>query len=181
MSGILRISGLDGQGSGLTLKCSAGQYKFMRPAVGTAAQLVLQDGQLIPKVVTLRVPNALTADYTLYLPDVIGEDGQVMSTDGSGQMNWINLPSVDGAENLSTANNLVIVDSAGTVTEASDWSITGIAGSQVLTASNQNNCIQLGPSSLGSWKICVDPTTKSLVFQKHNGTSFIEINTFNDI
>src|SRR5690606_32150771 len=39
--------------------------------------------------VTLKAPSALTADYTLTLPADDGANNQVLKTDGSGNLAWV--------------------------------------------------------------------------------------------
>ncbi|MES2801410.1 MAG: hypothetical protein V4654_02865, partial [Bdellovibrionota bacterium] len=58
--------------------------------------------------IRLQAPTSLSADYTLNLPTTSGTTGQVLSTDGLGNLSWINsatgsVTSVSGAANEITA------------------------------------------------------------------------------
>lgn len=87
------------------------------------------------KIINLAAPSALAADYTLTLPANDGNNGQVLSTNGSGVTSWTSagagtVTSVAGA---GTANGLTLT---GTVT--STGSLT-LGGNFVLVADTAAN------------------------------------------
>jgi hypothetical protein len=95
----------------------------------TSTQIQLQSNN--DKVITLDAPSGLAADYTLLLPPNDGDNGQVLTTNGSGVTTWTTngtgtVSSVDGA---GTVNGLTLT---GTVT--STGSLT-LGGNFALTAS----------------------------------------------
>ncbi|MFN8360084.1 MAG: hypothetical protein U0264_09240 [Candidatus Kapaibacterium sp.] len=50
----------------------------------------------IAKNVALKAPDALVADYTLVLPPSAGASGQVLATNGNGELSWVT-PSAGGS------------------------------------------------------------------------------------
>ena len=63
--------------------------------------------------VELVAPDAVTANITLKLPDGVGTAGQVLSTDGSGAMSWINAAG-GGTVNTGTQGRLAVYSATGT-------------------------------------------------------------------
>jgi hypothetical protein len=115
-------------------------------ASGETGQLMLRELAASPggtDTVTIRAPNSVTTSFNLTLPGTAGSTGQVLQTDGTGILSWINAASsvaddslnfdkladalaldastdigLDGAEilsitNIGTANSFVVNDQAG--------------------------------------------------------------------
>jgi hypothetical protein len=113
---------------------------------GQTGQLMLRELAASPggsDTVTIRAPDSVTTSFNLTLPGTAGSTGQVLQTDGTGILSWINAASsvaddslnfdklsdalaldantdigLDGAEilsitNIGTANSFVVNDQAG--------------------------------------------------------------------
>lgn len=63
--------------------------------------------------IALVAPDSVTANITLKLPDSVGSAGQVLSSDGTGIMSWINAAG-GGTINTGVQGRLAIYVSAGT-------------------------------------------------------------------
>ena len=59
--------------------------------------------------VTIESPahSAYTGSYTLTLPTSAGTNGQVLQTDGSGNLSWVDLPSGGGVGGGAQHNNFI--------------------------------------------------------------------------
>ncbi len=64
-------------------------------ATGETGKLILRElAAGGTNTTTLRAPDAITTDYVLTLPTTAGGSGQVLQTDGTGALTWVNLPGV---------------------------------------------------------------------------------------
>jgi hypothetical protein len=94
--------------------------------------------------VAIKAPNAVTADTTFTLPDGVGSNGQVLTTDGStGALSWSTVNSTftlaaDSGTNdsFSTGGTLTFTGGTGIDTTVSDDQISIAIDSNVLTASS---------------------------------------------
>src|SRR6056300_642073 len=94
--------------------------------------------------VAIKAPNAVTADTTFTLPDGVGSNGQVLTTDGStGALSWSTVNSTftlsadSGTDDsFSTGGTLTFTGGTGIDTSVSDDAITIAIDSNVLTASS---------------------------------------------
>jgi hypothetical protein len=92
----------------------------------------------------LKAPNAVTTDTTFTLPDGVGSNGQVLTTDGStGALSWstisstITLAADSGADDTyTTGNTLTFTGGTGIDTTVSDDTITIAVDATVATASS---------------------------------------------
>jgi hypothetical protein len=88
---------------------------YLRTNSSTSAPTMRFSAGTSSNFVALKAPNTVGTSYTLTLPDADGTDGQVIQTDGSGEMSWVD--NNIGSSNLSipgtsTARTLTL--SAGT-------------------------------------------------------------------
>ncbi len=92
----------------------------------------------ISNIVTIQGPADITADYTLTLPADAGTNGQVLATDGSGNLSWSN---AGGAPTLQTAYN-----GGGTISmaAANDITIANAAATNAFTISEANANVGIG-------------------------------------
>lgn len=102
--------GVEAESNGIQLKDNGGVELYEASASGTSK-------------ITLKAPAALSADETYILPTADGSGGQVLSTDGSGQLSFVNnggtrtVNSYSSDQTLTTANDIVLVDpSSSTIT-----------------------------------------------------------------
>lgn len=66
--------------------------------------------------ITLKAPAAVTADITLTLPDSDGNDGQVLKTDGSGNLTWVDQTSGFSGFTISDGTNTQGITDGNTIT-----------------------------------------------------------------
>jgi hypothetical protein len=98
---------------------------------GTAAIYAAGGGTLPAKImfydndgsntVTLRIPDSVSANYTITLPTTDGNSGQVLQTDGSGNTSWTNKIGTSG----TTANGVLTYTSATSATVESNLTFDG--------------------------------------------------------
>ena len=81
--------------------------------------------------ITLKAPAAVTSTITLTLPDSDGDANQVLKTDGSGALSWVDQPSTatfagdSGIGTVSTAQTLTVSGTANEIeTSVSNQTIT---------------------------------------------------------
>src|SRR6056300_811213 len=94
--------------------------------------------------IAIKAPNAVTADTTLTLPDGVGSNGQVLTTDGStGALSWSTISSTitlaaDSGDNdtYTTGSTLTFTGGTGIDTTVSDDTITIAVDSTIATASS---------------------------------------------
>src|SRR6056300_1694796 len=94
--------------------------------------------------IAIKAPNAVTADTTLTLPDGVGSNGQVLTTDGStGALSWstisstIQLAADSGSpDTFTTGNTLTFTGGTGIDTTVSDDTITIAVDATIPTASS---------------------------------------------
>src|SRR6056300_893110 len=94
--------------------------------------------------IAIKAPNAVTADTTLTLPDGVGSNGQVLTTDGStGALSWstisstITLAADSGSpDTFTTGNTLTFTGGTGIDTTVSDDTITIAVDATIATASS---------------------------------------------
>lgn len=85
---------------------------FFAGPVELGTSLLLQDPGAGTDKVTIQAPTGLGADYTLTLPDDAGLSGQLLQTDGTGLLSWVDVISpgdiaektFNGLENQTNAN-----------------------------------------------------------------------------
>src|SRR5210317_684680 len=121
----------------------------------------------------LKAPNSVTASTTFTLPDGDGTNGQILTTDGSGNLTFssaaagtFTLSAVSGSDDtFTTGNTLTFAGGTGIDTTVSndqisiaiDSTVTTNAGTQTLTnktintASNTITIVEADISDLGSY------------------------------
>jgi len=88
----------------------------------TSTEVVLQSNNA--NSITLDAPNSLVASYTLILPPNDGDNGQVLTTNGSGVTTWTTngVGTVTSVGGTGTVNGLSL---SGTVTASGDLTLGG--------------------------------------------------------
>lgn len=88
----------------------------------TSTEIVLQSNNA--NSITLDAPNSLVASYTLILPPNDGDNGQVLTTNGSGVTTWTTngIGTVTSVGGTGTVNGLSL---SGTVTASGDLTLGG--------------------------------------------------------
>ena len=104
----------------------------------TATQVTLQSTN--SNTITLDAPSALAASYNFILPGSAGSNGQVLTTDGSGNTSWTSNGSgtVTSVGGTGTVNGLTLT---GTVTASGSLTL---GGNFALTADTVANLEAIG-------------------------------------
>ena len=120
---VLYVGDNGGSGSGAgSAVASAGAYsavtEILNQASSTASGFIklLEDTDNGNHNVSLKAPASISANYTLVLPDGTGDSGQVLKTDGSGNLDWVDQTSGYSGFSITDGSNTQSVESAGTVT-----------------------------------------------------------------
>lgn len=89
--------------------------------------------------ITLQAPAAVTADITLTLPDSDGDPDQVLKTDGSGNLSWVNQTSGFSGFTLSDGTNTTGIADGNTFTFVSGEGIDAVItqDSDIVTISGE--------------------------------------------
>ena len=97
------------------------QTRFSGPVASDNGFITTSDNN---KVISLRAPAGLAADYVITLPPNDGTSGQVLTTDGSGVTTWTTngAGSVTSVAGAGTVNGLTLT---GTVTSSGSLSLGG--------------------------------------------------------
>lgn len=109
--------------------------------------------------ITLDAPNGLAASYTFLLPPNDGDNGQVLTTNGSGVTTWTTngAGTVTSVGGTGTVNGLTL---SGTVTSTGDLTLGGAFVLPTATAANigdSTNAINTTGKTVG--KMVVDLAT----------------------
>ena len=87
----------------------AGELKIKGNATGGSGKIVLNCEQNSHGVTIQGPPHSAAADYTLTLPDDHGTNNQVLETDGSGNLSWVDQTA---ATNLNSLTDVTITTPA---------------------------------------------------------------------
>lgn len=126
--------------------------------------------------ITLKAPAAVTSTITLTLPDSDGDANQVLKTDGSGALSWVDQPSTATfvtASSTATFTNKTF-DANGTGNSLSNVEVADFAGSAIITAAegvsgNNNDTSIPTTAAVKAYVDAVDVTT-SLAGDSGTGT-----------
>lgn len=97
------------------------QTRFSGPVASDNGFITTSDNN---KVISLRAPAGLAADYVITLPPNDGSNGQVLTTNGSGVTTWTTngAGTVTSVGGTGTVNGLTL---SGTVTSTGDLTLGG--------------------------------------------------------
>jgi hypothetical protein len=88
--------------------------------------------------VAIAASTTLASDYTLRLPNSAGSDGQVLKTDGSGNLSWVNQTSGYSSWNISDGTTSQPITDGNTVTVVSGEGIDAVvSATDTLTISGE--------------------------------------------
>ena len=119
--------------------------------------------------IKIKSPNSLLADYSLTLPPNDGDDGDLLKTDGDGNLQWIAQSFIDGRP--------------GGDDEQVQYNNNGaLGGMQALTYDNKSHDIvlrgpRIGVSTLGVTSAYWHCNEYALTFNSHTEARFIGIDT----
>jgi len=97
--------------------------------------------------VSIKAP-ALSTSLNLVLPDSNGTSGQVLSTDGSGNLSWVS-DSTAGVSSIAAGTGISVDNSTGNVTISSAVSLELLSDTQIV--SKQNGELLKYVSSSDKW------------------------------
>ena len=97
-------------------------------ADGVDASLTLTSQDITGSAITIQPPSDLAADYTLTLPANDGDPSQVLQTDGSGVLTWVNQTSGFSGFDITDGTNTESIGNAQTITFTGGTGITATVG-----------------------------------------------------
>ncbi|MGA1048608.1 MAG: hypothetical protein ACO3UU_11400, partial [Minisyncoccia bacterium] len=114
-------NGGTGSGTGSAVASSATynaalQILTAASATSQASITLLEDADNGAQSVKIQPPDALTSSYTLTLPSDDGNNGQVLQTDGSGVLSWVNQTSGYTGWTISDGTTTQSISSGNTLT-----------------------------------------------------------------
>ncbi len=122
--------------------------------------------------ITLKAPTAVTADITLTLPDSDGNDGQVLKTDGSGNLTWVDQTSGFSGFTISDGSNTSSITDGNTITFTSGEGIDAVVtlnGDAVTISGESASTTNAGIASytsdfhfVNTWQVGVVTATSSV-------------------
>jgi hypothetical protein len=164
------------------LQVKGGTFALGDGSGTTAGNIALYDASASSTSITLQSPAALSASYSLTLPDADGAAGQVLKTDGAGNLSWANSESIASKTadyTLTATDNTIVSSNAATITLPAASGLTGkifrlvsgggtstISGSMVLTG-----------GTLSSYGLNTSDGGRGIVVQS-NGLGWIIISRF---
>jgi hypothetical protein len=101
---------------------------YRASATDSGAVRLYEDTDNGTNYVAIAASATLASNYTLRLPDSVGSPNQVLKTDGSGNLSWVNQTSGYTGWTLSDGTNTQTVDSGNTVTFAQGEGIDIVVG-----------------------------------------------------
>tara|TARA_R100000900_G_scaffold125384_1_gene99941 strand:- start:3975 stop:5930 length:1956 start_codon:yes stop_codon:yes gene_type:complete len=118
-------------------------------------EIRLTDGKNVneAKYLSIAAPDNITSDTTLTFPNGAGTAGQILSTDGNGDLSWVN----DSAGNPAGTNGQVQTNDGGTFGAISE----GTSG-QILTSNGAGSAPTFQAAPTGGIAAVVDDTTPEL-------------------
>jgi hypothetical protein len=134
-------NGASGSGNGSAV-ASASAYssvvEILNQASSTSAAFIklLEDTDNGNHNVSLKAPAAIASNYTLVLPDGTGSANQILKTDGSGNLDWVDQNVGYTGFSITDGTNTESVDSGNTVTFTGGDGITAaVSSTDTLTIS----------------------------------------------
>ena len=124
-----------------------------------------------PHAITLEGPaHNGASDYTLKLPSPAPSNQQILQSDGSGNLSWINTPSSGGGgsvDSVSTTDGTFIdltpnSATTGAVTVTADLSATGTAGNTTFLRGDNQWAVPVGTTYSAGTGLALNTTTFSL-------------------
>ena len=133
---VLYVGNDGGSGSGAgSAVASAGAYSAVTEILNQASSAasgfikLLEDTDNGNHNVSLKAPASIAANYSLVLPNGTGSDGQVLKTDGSGNLAWVNQTSGFSGFDISDGTNTETIASGNTVTFTAGEGIDAVVSS----------------------------------------------------
>lgn len=112
----------------------AGLGRFVQDAGGNQASLRLFEGNVSSNYVEIKAPT-LSGNYTLTLPTTDGDANQVLKTDGSGNLSWVDQSSGSGTiDGSGAADRMAYWSDADTLTYNDKFEVDDSTGQVTLGA-----------------------------------------------
>ena len=133
---VLYVGNDGGTGSGAgSAVASAGAYsavtEILNQASSTASGFIklLEDTDNGNHNVSLKAPASISSNYSLVLPNGTGSDGQVLKTDGSGTLAWVDQTSGFSGFDITDGSNTESIASGNTITFTAGEGINAVVSS----------------------------------------------------
>ena len=108
------------------------------------------------------------SDLTLTLPATVGSSGQVLSTDGSGNLSWVTLPTPGITEMDQWRLTTNVALGAGGADLTSNWERSDTAFSKIGTGMTESSGIFTFPAT-GIWQIFFNGTSQDTDKNRYAG------------
>ena len=157
--------GASGSGNGSAV-ASASAYssvvEILNQASSTSAAFIklLEDTDNGNHNVSLKAPAAIASNYSLVLPDGTGSANQVLKTDGSGNLDWVDQNVGYTGFSITDGSNTESIASGNTITFTGGTGITAaVSSTDTLTISLTNNSITVSDGSNSTARALGDTLT----------------------
>lgn len=135
-----------------TTQSFAGNKTFSG-SIKTQTSFILEDPASGTNTITVQAPTGLSPSYTLTMPSDDGVSGQVLTTDGSGNLSWSTVTvGVSGVLSLSeggTSKNMTAVAGGVVYTDSDSMEVTSAGASGQVLLSSGSSAPSWGTDVLG--------------------------------
>ena len=173
---------------------------------GTSDAIINSDGSIQSSVfkfansagtqsISLRSPTGLTASYQLTLPANIGNNGDVLQSDGAGNAIWgavgaaTNFYGTDGtlsgARTVTMSGNNIVYSGTGTVTVLDSGKVQSTAGFELRNSANSQGITLSAPTGLSAsasyiWPVSDGTNGQAMITDGAGNLSFASISSANN-